>query len=980
MSMSVATHNHICPPAPSHPAMRPLDLADAPTKPAVRSLVISPDLDALLEHDDRTRRAAHGMGMGSVSSWVSVSTDLPDTRVGLPPPPRRARVPVSPLSPPPPPRSPLVTPQPLAERVGTPDSAVSNPYINPAPLFVDCDEAAPISPPPRISSMRVDSTGALGRARARGSSESSLVVGNAVVANPITKSHDASPTSSTRSSPADPRFHLSSLPALFKRPNDQPGPVSRKRSTSRAKLVKSPVRDREREPSSPRQSPPQSQSQSQSSSTSTSTATSTMSAASLSRSRRRSSISISISSSDHESFIDLGDFDHEQQHPSSPFRAASPSPSDFPPRQPKPPVPSTPKPDFHRRASRRGPSSTSTSTSASTFALAAAAAAAPPPVLPARAGPPDTTTMPPTTNFLNPAERAQLVKKSRKLAQVFGQTPGAADFRPDYPPFLELGTPAGTAGSGRSRHRAAASTAGVLGLGGGAGGQRPLPPWAVPEKTIRMTVHGRRHSTPSTPVSEEGPGPGFRDEEDGAGPGSPRSFMDFSNEDPDLAPDDSVSVTDTESVVRAPPARPGLGSRSGSGFEFGSGLRPAPSLLDTDHEHDDTDTLSLSPEEQAEDDRRRKRDKLAKLHRFLGSRVPTSLVLGPEYLDPPAVTVALDGTLAPAMAAGDSTGRAETDTERGAAWVKARRRRSLGAVLGAQGQAQDAGAGGWSDELDRVREELSEREKAVIVRRAQKMEKVFGVAPPQKLYSAHHQGASGTTSPGSPAGTGTPSPSASSPSTIGRNPNQAAYKVRSAARPGTGDSAQRLLPGAEPSAGAGAGSFVYTHYQHSLNSLHDIIDRNDKESLAELHQYLNDPHAPADAQPPPSPSHAHAHARPTAKEKAERRRSLPARTSLASLASIASASSLASLGSITSGGAHTPLARTPEAEQSEFQLRRRRAAKLTQFFGVDYRDLIEDVLDSIEHGLNAERRRGTLGPDEAEELLQRLRTLKTRRS
>ncbi|KAJ7076837.1 hypothetical protein B0H15DRAFT_790145, partial [Mycena belliarum] len=130
---------------------------------------------------------------------------------------------------------------------------------------------------------------------------------------------------------------------------------------------------------------------------------------------------------------------------------------------------------------------------------------------------------------------------------------------------------------------------------------------------------------------------------------------------------------------------------------------------------------------------------------------------------------------------------------------------------------------------------------------------------------------------------------------------------------------------------------VYTHYQHSLNSLHDIIDRNDKESLAELHQYLNDPGAPADAQPPPSPSHTHAHARPSAKEKAERRRSLPARTSLASLASIA-----------------------------EFQLRRQRAAKLTQFFGVDYRDLIEDVLDSIEHGLNAERRRGTLGPDEAE--------------
>jgi hypothetical protein len=33
---------------------------------------------------------------------------------------------------------------------------------------------------------------------------------------------------------------------------------------------------------------------------------------------------------------------------------------------------------------------------------------------------------------------------------------------------------------------------------------------------------------------------------------------------------------------------------------------------------------------------------------------------------------------------------------------------------------------------------------------------------------------------------------------------------------------------------------------------------------------------------------------------------------------------------------------------------------------VDYRDLIEDVLESIEHGLDAERKRGTLNHDEAE--------------
>lgn len=53
-------------------------------------------------------------------------------------------------------------------------------------------------------------------------------------------------------------------------------------------------------------------------------------------------------------------------------------------------------------------------------------------------------------------------------------------------------------------------------------------------------------------------------------------------------------------------------------------------------------------------------------------------------------------------------------------------------------------------------------------------------------------------------------------------------------------------------------------------------------------------------------------------------------------------------------------------EITEFELRRRKAAKLAQFFGVDYRDLIKDVLESIEKGVEEERKRGTLQPDEAE--------------
>lgn len=51
---------------------------------------------------------------------------------------------------------------------------------------------------------------------------------------------------------------------------------------------------------------------------------------------------------------------------------------------------------------------------------------------------------------------------------------------------------------------------------------------------------------------------------------------------------------------------------------------------------------------------------------------------------------------------------------------------------------------------------------------------------------------------------------------------------------------------------------------------------------------------------------------------------------------------------------------------SRFQLRRRTAAKLTNFFGVDYRELIRDILESIEKGVEEERKEGTLQPQEVE--------------
>ncbi|KAJ7292869.1 hypothetical protein C8J57DRAFT_1042662 [Mycena rebaudengoi] len=573
----------------------------------------------------------------------------------------------------------------------------------------------------------------------------------------------------------------------------------------------------------------------------------------LRSSSQRSSIYDPPVDSDRDSFID---FESEL----GPFIAADRTSL---PLRPKPPLPTVPVPDHLRRRSHL-----------------------PPPQHSHTHPMPSTDTMPPTTNYLQPTQRAQLVKKTRKLAQVFGQTPGAAALDP----------------SGIKQQQGA-----VRKLPSVQRRKRDITPWPAADDdgttTIQLTANGRRHSEPTTPVSDEGPS--FSRMSISSAPDSPRSFIDFDTTQ-------ELEVDDTASVLTR------------------TTIPPSPSAFSV---------RTLSPEEQAEEDRRRKREKLAKLHRFLGSRVPANLVLGIDFYD----------TLPPT-----SPGMGPEDPDALRKTFLMRRRSSSAAVLTT-----------WSDDIDRLKEELGDKEKAIIVRRAQKMEKVFGVAPPQKLFSAKH--ASSTTStphgtfprsaPGSPVTTYTAP--ALNPYTIGfnvtttttttTNPNQGSYKRSGRARPSTAESGD----------GGGGGSFVYTHYQHSLNSLHDILDRNDKESLAELHQYLNDssaaPPTPPSAtgayaaytpSPQPSPSaYTHAHTRTA------RRRSLPAnaRASMSSLA-------------------------------NTFQARRRRAAKLTQFFGVDYRDLIEDVLESIENGLDAERSRGTLGPDEAEELLHKLRTLKTKRT
>ena len=58
--------------------------------------------------------------------------------------------------------------------------------------------------------------------------------------------------------------------------------------------------------------------------------------------------------------------------------------------------------------------------------------------------------------------------------------------------------------------------------------------------------------------------------------------------------------------------------------------------------------------------------------------------------------------------------------------------------------------------------------------------------------------------------------------------------------------------------------------------------------------------------------------------------------------------------------------KSTKPEANDFQVRRRRAAKLAQFFGVDYKAVMQEVLDSIERGVEDERQSGALQPEEAE--------------
>ena len=112
--------------------------------------------------------------------------------------------------------------------------------------------------------------------------------------------------------------------------------------------------------------------------------------------------------------------------------------------------------------------------------------------------------------------------------------------------------------------------------------------------------------------------------------------------------------------------------------------------------------------------------------------------------------------------------------------------------------------------------------------------------------------------------------------------------------------------------------------------------------MAELHSILTNDQSGSDGSTPVPREDEDEDARTI---RSERRRSLPTRSSTVSLAS-----------QFSLGG--------PSPERASFQARRRQAAKLTHFFGVDYRVLIGDILESIERYVEEESHRGNLHPEE----------------
>ncbi|KAI5124140.1 hypothetical protein M0805_000951 [Coniferiporia weirii] len=591
----------------------------------------------------------------------------------------------------------------------------------------------------------------------------------------------------------------------------------------------------------------------------------------------------------------------------------------------KPALPTTPKPDFRRsRSVQPSLKSSMTAKPPSPSSSPKTSGRIPYHLLTSlsRSDPSPVDSLPPTRNNLSPQERAELIRKTRKLTQVLGQTPSPLT--------------------------------GSEELGDSPLLNSCLLPMMAPRK-----VHARGALSVSDASAVANTAKGLQDQHLSAAtsertdPLSPITFRSSSlargNES-----DDSMSP------FESPAARTPRSTRKKSDV---ASIR-SPTIIsasDSFMELSDTDIHSLirfsstysladsvSDTQKAEEERRRKRERLAKLHRFLGSRVPPELILGPHEVGAPL----------PAPGPGhQDQGYTLSDGETPSSaklWIRGKRRNSLASSDPLERLA----------DTERIKERLSEREKAIVVKRALKMERMFGEQPPQDLFHTDrprltHRAVGRTKQSKSAVTKSAPS------SPTGGNVNKTAYRKgkqskHNSDRPGTAESRKRLIESGETTsgyfgnsdAGNDGSSDVYFHYRSSLISLTNIVNNDDRKSLVELHEYINEDS---------TNNHQNKHDWDSRSSiRSERRRSLPLRASQMSLASQYTIAEV-------------------KTEITPFEVRRRRAAKLSHFFGVSYRNLFGEVLDSIEMGVREDEGKGTLNADEAKDLLTQLTNLKKRR-
>ena len=600
------------------------------TRPIIKRLIISPNLDELLEHEDKTR--ARLMSIASVSETttstlssrtVSPSDASEEFLVGLPPPPRYPRVKL--------PRSTTSSvkanlmlsehpelqareaPAKPAQSPLSASSSITNPFINPAPILAELHDIPskllPVTREPstnqqisELSSHRSDS-----RDRSQSpiifSSPWSTVNVGASIRNSGDRHRQQYFVADSHSKPWRPSN------SLAKRPSTSPGYTS---YTTHIPSTREPVNT----------------------------------------SKNGSCISISTTvypPSDKDSYP-------YNDPASNSGKSHSPSQREYNLNSTSMDCPQISPIQFSRRLSDSWPSIYSdppnysskpdpptTLEPISYSASVKSGTPRPLPPIPTASGPP----LPPTTNFLDSGERADLVRTTRKLARVFGQTPGADGMPVQEPSFST------------SRYSSDSDWS-----------QRP----STSQSELEVDDF-RRHLGPlsSDDVSSVTPSP----------QGSLTPSKNQAGYHAQVQINDTFDGGDTASVIleadkiSKPPS-----------------INPSRSQLETMFE----DELA--------DERRRKREKLAKLHRFLGSRVPTNLVLG------------IDDNVEASLPSPyfSPTNPLYRNEDRQITWLK--RRKSSSAIPTSPH---------WSNDLERVKEELNDQEKLINVRRAVKMEKVYQV-------------------------------------------------------------------------------------------------------------------------------------------------------------------------------------------------------------------------------------------------------------